>query len=75
MNEEERNRFNELATEVVILRRFLIELCRPFTEVEIDEIITPLRFSTGRKNPEIKETLDRALRKFKVDLMTPRMDG
>ena len=73
MNEEDKKRFNELATEVIVLRRFLIELCRPLTEAEIDKIATPLSLDAGRRNPEVKESIDRALRKFKLELMKPIM--
>ena len=74
MNEEEREQFNKLTAQVHILHYIVIELCRRnLSNAEIDRFTTALDPDIARGHPDLAETLDQALLKFRTDLMLPIM--
>ena len=75
-NEEERERFNELAAQVAVLHFAVVDLCRRnFTMAEIDDFIERLGADVRRSwNPELIEKFGHATRAFRQDIERPIMD-
>ena len=74
MTEEERQAFNGLSARVQVLHLVMVELCRrELNSEEIEEFFRPLDPTVSAENPELAETLNRELTRFRQAIMTPIM--